>query len=105
MVGGPDLVQVIVSLLTAAVTVVGSVYAVRYEVRSRVDALNKQVVELQDRKIRLLDEQLATEREVRLKLESRVAELAATVQEQALTIARLEREKRGGRRVDHHAQP
>jgi hypothetical protein len=85
-----DMVQVVLSVLT----VVGAMAAVRYEVRSRVDGLNKEVVALQDRKIALLTAELGAERAMREKQGVEIAELKATVEEQARTIARLEREKR-----------
>jgi hypothetical protein len=92
-----DVAQVALSVLT----VVGSMFAVRYEMRSRVDSLNKEVVALQDRKIALLTEQLSAEREMRKKLEGQVDELKQTVQEQAVMIARLEVERRAEK---HYAE-
>ena len=85
-----DIVQVVLSVLT----VVGAMAAVRYEMRSRVDGLNKEVIALQDRKIALLTAELGAERAMREKQGVEIAEMKATVEEQARTIARLEREKR-----------
>jgi hypothetical protein len=47
------------------------VAAVRYEVRSRVDSLNQQVIGLQDRKIKLLTDELEA---VKAKAEADLAE-------------------------------
>jgi hypothetical protein len=63
-----ELVQVVLSFCT----VVGAVYAVRIEVRSRVEGLNQQVIALQDRKIKLLEEEVG-------KASKRIFELEATV--------------------------
>lgn len=94
-----DYVQIILSILT----IVGAMYAVRYEVRSRVDNLNQQVIELQDRKIRLLGDELAA---VRAKAavdlaerDKRITELEGTVQ--TLLRERDER-RRSNRRIEEN---
>ena len=79
-----------IQLALGLLTVVGTVYSVRYEVRSRVDALNREVIALQDRKIKLLEQDLAGAREQLQRNDVEIADLRRTVEQQARTIARLE---------------
>ena len=82
--------EVAIQLVLGLLTVAGTMYSVRYEVRSRVDALNREVIALQDRKIKLLEQDLAGAREQLARNEGEIAELRRTVEQQARTIARLE---------------
>jgi len=66
-----DYLQIFISVLGSAATIAGAVAAVRYEVRSRVDSLIQQVIGLQDRKIKLLTDELQA---VKAKAEADLAE-------------------------------
>jgi hypothetical protein len=66
-----DYLQIFISIMASAGTIVGAMAAVRYEVRSRVDSLNQQVIGLQDRKIKLLTDELQA---VKVKAEADLAE-------------------------------
>jgi len=66
-----DYLQIFISVIGSAGAIAGSVAAVRYEVRSRVDSLNQQVIGLQDRKIKLLTDELQA---VKAKAEADLAE-------------------------------
>ncbi len=70
-----DPLQIFVSLCGSIGTIAGAVYAVRYEVRKRVDDLNQQVISLQDRKIKLLEEALSAAQKRISELEGAVAVL------------------------------
>ncbi len=82
--------EVAIQLVLGLLTVAGTMYSVRYEVRSRVDALNREVIALQDRKIKLLEQDLAGAREQLARNEGEISELRRVVEQQARTIARLE---------------
>ena len=87
--------EVAIQLVLGLLTVAGTVFSVRYEVRSRVDALNREVIALQDRKIKLLEQDLAGAREQLQRNDVEIADLRRTVEQQARTIARLEAPRSG----------
>jgi uncharacterized coiled-coil DUF342 family protein len=70
-----DPLQIFVSICGSIGTIAGAVYAVRYEVRKRVDDLNQQVIQLQDRKIKLLEDALVSAQKRIGELEGAVAVL------------------------------
>ena len=59
--------------------------------RSRRHAPNREVIALQDRKIKLLEQDLAGAREQLARNDGEISELRRVVEQQARTIARLER--------------
>jgi hypothetical protein len=77
--------ELYIQIALGMITIVGAVYAVRMEAKSRLDSLNQSVIGLQDRKIKLLTDQLGA-------ANKRITELEATVK--VLTERRASRSRR-----------